>query len=68
MWDVAKILEVTLEELMLDEDFSTGKSLADVERAKFLNEIEILKSEIAQLKQNLNLMSDIYEGYIKKVK
>ena len=68
MWDVARILEVTMEELMLDEDFTSGKSLADAERAKFLNEIEMLKSENARLKQNLNLMSDIYEGYIKKVK
>ena len=53
---------------MLDEDFTSGKSLADAERAKFLNEIEMLKSENARLKQNLNLMSDIYEGYIKKIK
>ena len=68
MWDVARILEVTMEELMLDEDFTSGKSLADAERAKFLNEIEMLKSENARLKQNLNLMSDIYEGYIKKIK
>ena len=68
MWDVARILEVTMEELMLDEDFSSEKSLADVERAKFLNEIEMLKDENARLKQNLNLMSDIYGGYIKKVK
>ena len=68
LWDVAKILEVTLEELMLDEDFESGKSLADVEREKFLAEIEALKGEIEKLKQNLNLMTGIYNNYVKRAK
>lgn len=68
IWDIAKILEVSLEELMLDDDFNTGMSLADIERIKFITEIESLKREIARLKQDLNLMTDIYGGYIKKVK
>ena len=53
---------------MLDEDFESGKSLADVEREKFLAEIEALKGEIEKLKQNLNLMTGIYNNYVKRAK
>ena len=68
LWKIAKILEVSLEELMLEEDFNTGMSLADIEREKFLREIETLKSENILLKQHILLLTEKYDGYVKKVK
>jgi len=66
--DIADILEVTLEELMLEEDFDTGMTLADVERVRYQKKIESLETEITLLQQELNLLTDKYEGYIKRVK
>lgn len=68
LWGIAKILEVSLEEIMLDEDFNSGMSLADKERAKFIAEIEALRNENNLLKQHINLLTDKYEGYVKKAK
>ena len=68
LWKIAKILEVSLEELMLEEDFNTGMSLADMERQKFQEEIESLKSENTLLKQHILLLTEKYDGYVKKVK
>lgn len=68
LWDIAKILEITLEELMLEEDFNTGMSLSDIERQKFLKEIESLKSENSILKQRILILTEKYDGYVKKAK
>ena len=68
MWEIANILEVTLEELMLEEDFNTGMSLADAERVKYQRKIESLETEITLLQQELNLLTDKYEGYVKMAK
>lgn len=68
LWDIAKILEVTLEELILEEDFNTGMSLADIERQKFQKEIDSLKSENSILKQRILLLTEKYDGYVKKAK
>ena len=65
---IAKILEITLEELMLEEDFNTGMSLSDIERQKFLKEIESLKSENSILKQRILILTEKYDGYVKKAK
>ncbi len=68
LWDIANALGVSLEELLLDEDFSSGMSLADKERQEYLKQIEELKTEIAILKQHINLLTDKYDGYVKRVK
>ena len=68
LWEIAKILEVSLEELTLEEDFNTGMSLADTERQKFLTQIEELRNENNLLKQHISLLTDKYERYVKKVK
>lgn len=68
LWDIARILEVSLEELMLDEDFTSGMSLADIERERFMAEIESLRNEILLLKQHINHLADKYEGYVKKAR
>lgn len=68
LWDIAKILEVTLEELMLEEDFNTGMSLSDMERQKFHSQIEDLESENTILKQRILLLTERYDGYVKKAK
>ena len=68
LWDIAKILEVTLEELILEEDFNTGMSLADIERQKFQKEIDSLKSENSILKQRILLLTEKYDGYVKRAK
>lgn len=68
LWDIAKALDVSLEELMLEEDFASGMSLADKERMEYLTQIEELKTENYLLKQHINLLTDKYEGYVKRVK
>ena len=68
LWDIAKALEVSLEELMLEEDFTSGMSLADKERQEYLSQIEDLKTEIALLKQHINLLTDKYDPYVKRAK
>jgi transcriptional regulator with XRE-family HTH domain len=68
LWEIAKILEVSLEELMLEEDFNTGMSLAEMERLKFQEEIENLKNENILLKQHISLLIEKYGAYVKKAK
>ena len=68
LWNIAKILEVTMEELMLEDDFTTGMSLADIERQKFQTEIESLKKENTILKQRILILTEKYDGYVKKAK
>ena len=68
LWDIANALGVSLEELLLEEDFSSGMSLADKERQEYMAQIEELKTENSILRQHINLLTDKYEGYIKRVK
>ncbi len=68
LWKIAKILEVSVEELMLEEDFNTGMSLADIERQKFHSQIEVLKNENSILKQRILLLTEKYDGYVKRAK
>lgn len=68
LWDVARALEVSLEELMLEDDFTSGMSLADKEREEYLDQIKELKTEISILKQHIKLLTDKYDGYVKKAK
>mgnify|MGYP003412591778 FL=1 len=68
LWDIAKILEISIEELVLEEDFNTGMSLSDLEREKFQSEIESLKTENILLKQHITLLTEKYDNYIKKIR
>jgi cell division protein FtsB len=53
---------------MLEEDFNTGMSLAEMERLKFQEEIENLKNENILLKQHISLLTEKYGAYVKKAK
>ncbi len=68
LWEIAKALEVSLEELMLEDDFSSGMSLADKERQEYLAQIKELQTEVSILKQHISLLTDKYDGYVKKAK
>ena len=68
LWEIAKALEVSLEELMLKDDFSSGMSLADKERQEYLAQIKELQTEVSILKQHISLLTDKYDGYVKKAK
>ena len=68
LWEIANILEVSMEELILEDDFNTGMSLADIERQKFQTKIDSLKKENSCLKQNILVLTEKYDGYVKKAK
>ncbi|MBE6247056.1 MAG: helix-turn-helix transcriptional regulator [Bacteroidales bacterium] len=65
LWDIANALGVSVRELVLEEDQSTGISLAEAERNEFKREIEKLKEENALLKQHIVLLNEKTEIYTK---
>lgn len=65
LWDIANALGVSVRELVLEEDQSTGISLAQAERNEFEREIEQLKEENALLKQHIVLLNEKTETYTK---
>lgn len=65
LWDIANALGVSVRELVLEEDQSTGISLAEAERNEFKREIEKLKEENALLKQHIVLLNEKAETYTK---
>lgn len=65
LWDIANALGVSVRELVLEEDQSTGISLAEAERNVFKREIEKLKEENALLKQHIVLLNEKTETYTK---
>ncbi|MBR1949648.1 MAG: helix-turn-helix transcriptional regulator [Bacteroidales bacterium] len=65
LWDIANALGVSVRELVLEEDQSTGISLAEAERNEFKREIEKLKEENALLKQHIVLLNEKTETYTK---
>lgn len=65
LWDIANALGVSVRELVLEEDQSTGISLAEAERNEFKREIEKLKEENVLLKQHIVLLNEKTETYTK---
>lgn len=65
LWGIANALGVSVRELVLEEDSTTGLSLADMERKEFLRIIESLRDENAILKQHIVLLNEKAETYTK---
>ena len=65
LWDIANALNVSVKELVLENDILTGTSLADMERKKYQAKINSLEEEIATLKQCVTLLNEKNESYIK---
>ena len=65
LWDIANALNVSVKELVLEDDILTGTSLADMERKRYQAKINSLEEEIATLKQCLTLLNEKNESYIK---
>ena len=65
LWDIANALNVSIKELVLEDDILTGTSLADMERKRYQAKINSLEEEIATLKQCVTLLNEKNESYIK---
>ncbi|MBQ6574336.1 MAG: helix-turn-helix transcriptional regulator [Bacteroidales bacterium] len=65
LWDIANALNVSVKELVLEDDILTGTSLADMERKRYQAKINSLEEEIATLKQCVTLLNEKNESYIK---
>ena len=65
LWDIANALNVSVKELVLEDDILTGSSLADMERKRYEAKINSLEEEIATLKQCVTLLNEKNESYIK---
>lgn len=65
LWDIANALNVSIKELVLEDDILTGSSLADMERKRYQAKINSLEEEIATLKQCVTLLNEKNESYIK---
>ena len=65
LWDIANALNVSVKELVLEDDILTGTSLADMERKRYQAKINSLEEEIATLKQCITLLNEKNESYIK---
>lgn len=65
LWDIANALNVSVKELVLEDDILTGSSLADMERKRYQAKINSLEEEIATLKQCVTLLNEKNESYIK---
>ena len=65
LWDIAAALNVSVKELVLEEDPHTRSSLADLERAEYLKRIHSLEEEIDTLKQCINILNEKNESYVK---
>ena len=65
LWDIANALNVSIKELVLEDDILTGSSLADMERKRYEAKINSLEEEIATLKQCVTLLNEKNESYIK---
>ena len=65
LWDIAAALNVSVKELVLEEDPRTRSSLADLERAEYLKRIRCLEEEIDTLKQCVNILNEKNESYTK---
>lgn len=66
LWDIAKMLEISVEELILDDDPIDGSSLADKERATYRREIEQLQNTNSLLQQHIVLLNEQNERYTKR--
>ena len=65
LWDIANALNISVKELVLEDDILTGTSLADMERKRYQAKINSLEDEIATLKQCVTLLNEKNESYIK---
>ena len=65
LWLIADALGVSVRELVLEEDKTTGLSLAEKERNEFHKLIEALKEENILLKQHIVLLNEKTETYTK---
>ena len=65
LWDIANALNVSVKELVLEDDILTGSSLADMERKRYEAKINSQEEEIATLKQCVTLLNEKNESYIK---
>ena len=65
LWDIANALNISVKELVLEDDILTGTSLADMERKRYQAKINSLEEEIATLKQCVTLLNEKNESYIK---
>lgn len=65
LWQIADALGVSVRELVLEEDKTTGLSLAEKERNEFHKLIEALKEENILLKQHIVLLNEKTETYTK---
>ena len=65
LWDIADALNVSVKELVLEDDPHTSTSLADMERKEYLKKIRNLEEEINTLKQCVTLLNEKNESYIK---
>jgi Helix-turn-helix. len=54
LWKISEIFKVNIDELILEEDPSTRKSLSDSEREAYTIEIENLKNKIIFYNNTLN--------------
>ncbi len=68
IWEIAETLNVTPEELVMDDDFETGMSLPDIERKTYASTIQSLKDEIAALMQCIDILNEKNNSYTKKAK
>lgn len=66
LWDIAKVLEISVEELVLDEDPVDGSTLADRERKAYQSEIKNLKNSNDILQQHIVLLNEKNERYTKR--
>lgn len=68
IWEIAEALNIKPEELILDDDFEKGSSLADAEREEYSTTINALREEIDVLKQCIVILNEKNASYIKKAK
>ncbi len=68
IWEIAQALNVTPEELVMDDDFETGMSLPDIERHEYAATIQSLKEEIAALMQCIDILNEKNSSYTKKAR
>ena len=65
LWGIANALCVSVRELVLEDDPTSGISLAEMERNKFQKIIDSLQEENALLKQHIVLLNEKTESYTK---
>lgn len=68
IWEIAKALNISPEELVMDDDFESGMSLADLERREYDSTIQSLKNEIAALMQCIDILNEKNSSYTKKAR